>query len=55
MSILQHKDPVCGMVFEADQAAGNSEYRGKKIYFCSLACKEKFDRAPEQFSKNLED
>jgi Cu+-exporting ATPase len=54
MSILQHKDPVCGMEIEADQAAGNSEYRGKAVYFCSLACKQKFDRAPEQFSKDLE-
>lgn len=45
---------MCGVEIEADQAAGVSEYRGKKVYFFSLACKEKFDRAPEQYSKDLE-
>ena len=55
MSILQHKDPVCGMEVEADQAAGTSEYQGRKVYFCSLGCKEKFDREPECVAKNVEE
>jgi YHS domain-containing protein len=54
MSILQHKDPVCGMKVEADQAAGTSEYHGRRVYFCSLICKEQFDRAPDSFAENIE-
>jgi Cu+-exporting ATPase len=53
MSILEHKDPVCGMEVEADKAAVTSEYRGRKVYFCSLGCKEKFDRAPEQYAAEI--
>jgi Cu+-exporting ATPase len=48
------KDVVCGMEVKEDQAAGVSEYKGKKYYFCSLACKRKFDEAPEAFIKSDE-
>lgn len=49
MDITTHKDPVCGMQIEAADAAGQSEYQGQTIYFCSSACKEKFDANPAQF------
>lgn len=55
MSILDHKDPVCGMRVEADKAAESSEFRDRKVYFCSQSCKQRFDRAPELFAANLED
>ncbi len=45
-----HKDPVCGMHIQQTDAAGQSEYNGKTIYFCSTACKEKFDADPEKFT-----
>ncbi|MDI6830134.1 MAG: heavy metal translocating P-type ATPase [Actinomycetota bacterium] len=42
-------DPVCGMKIDRKKAAATSEYDGKTIYFCSLACKEEFDRDPEKY------
>ena len=36
-----HRDPVCGVyVVEDDAVVGRLE--GKRIYFCSMACLEKF-------------
>jgi Cu+-exporting ATPase len=29
--------------------AGSSEYQGKTYYFCSPACKERFDAEPSRF------
>ncbi len=44
-------DPVCGMMIDAETAAGTSEFKGKAFYFCSPICKEKFDAAPQDFIK----
>ena len=44
-------DPVCGMEVEIPGAAAMSVYKGRLIYFCSRACKEKFDGTPETFLK----
>lgn len=43
------KDPVCGMEINPDSAAGESEYEGETYYFCSMSCKESFDREPERY------
>jgi Cu+-exporting ATPase len=45
------KDPICGMNVDPKQAPGSSEYQGKTYFFCSLACKRKFDQKPEQYAK----
>ena len=45
----QVKDPVCGMTISEKTAAGTSEYKGENFYFCSSACKEKFDSNPAQY------
>ncbi|OGW31844.1 MAG: copper-translocating P-type ATPase [Nitrospirae bacterium GWF2_44_13] len=37
------------MTIEDARAAGVSEYKGKKYYFCAKHCKEKFDKDPESF------
>ncbi|NIM52450.1 MAG: YHS domain-containing protein [Gemmatimonadales bacterium] len=42
-------DPVCGMRFEVDEAAGQSEYGGRTYYFCGEGCKDAFDHDPERF------
>jgi Cu+-exporting ATPase len=42
-------DPVCGMRVEIPHAAAMSVYQGQFIYFCNVACKEKFDASPEKF------
>ena len=54
MDTTTHKDPVCGMQIEEADAAGQSEYEGQTIYFCSSACKEKFDANPTQFTNESE-
>jgi len=46
---MKVKDPVCGMTIEDKAAAGVSEYKGEKYYFCSKNCKEDFDKNPETF------
>jgi Cu+-exporting ATPase len=43
------RDPVCGMEVKETGAAGVSEYKGKKYYFCSKSCQNEFDRNPEKF------
>ncbi|MDO8785457.1 MAG: heavy metal-binding domain-containing protein, partial [Syntrophales bacterium] len=43
-------DPVCNMTIEPVNAAGVSEYKGNKYYFCAKHCKEKFDKNPETYT-----
>ena len=43
------KDLVCGMQVDPAKAAGTSEFEA--YYFCSKACKAKFDADPRQFIK----
>jgi Cu+-exporting ATPase len=45
-------DPVCGMTVEIPRAAAMSVFQGQLVYFCSPACKEKFDAEPEKFINN---
>ena len=44
------KDPVCQMNVEESKAKATSNYQGKTYYFCSPACKEKFERNPGQYT-----
>ena len=30
-----------------------TEYKGKKVYFCCLGCKEKFEQEPEKYLAKL--
>lgn len=43
------KDVVCDMVIDPKTAAGKSEYKGETYYFCSLGCKQSFDKDPEKY------
>ncbi len=43
------KDPVCGMELTYETAQARSEYQGQTYYFCSLDCKETFDKDPEKY------
>jgi Cu+-exporting ATPase len=52
--IKMAKDLVCGMEVKEEEAAGFSLYKGKKYYFCSKNCKEKFDENPEEYIKSEE-
>jgi Cu+-exporting ATPase len=51
MSMIDQKDPVCGMDVSPDRAAAKSEHNGQTYYFCSKQCKQKFDRSPEQYTR----
>ena len=44
------KDPVCGMLVDPKQAAGQRQHQGKTYYFCSLDCLKKFDQAPQRYA-----
>ncbi len=44
------KDPVCGMEIDQNTAAASEEHAGKKYYFCSAACHEKFKANPGQYA-----
>lgn len=43
------KDPVCGMDVEEGKAAATSSHGGKTYYFCSVGCKEAFDKEPQRY------
>ena len=45
------KDPVCGMRVKKKKPAAKGEHKGKSYYFCSTACKEKFEKEPEKYAK----
>ena len=45
------KDVVCGMQVDPAKAAGTSTYSGKTYYFCTEACKAKFDANPGRYAK----
>ncbi len=41
-------DPVCGMLVEPARAA-KTEYEGKEYYFCSLTCRDRFEKSPGEY------
>jgi len=47
------KDYVCGMEVNEESPSAVSMYQGKKYYFCSRDCKEKFDKIPEFYLNPL--
>jgi Cu+-exporting ATPase len=44
------KDPVCGMTVSKDNAPAKEAYKGHTFYFCSDACKEKFEQSPDKYA-----
>jgi len=42
-------DPVCGMTVDSEEAAGWTEFAGKKYYFCSQGCLLKFEADPARY------
>ena len=45
------KDPVCGMDVNEKNAPATSEHKGQTFAFCSLNCKQQFDKNPEQYAR----
>jgi YHS domain-containing protein len=46
---LMARDPVCGMDVEIARAAANADHESHTYYFCSLQCKEDFERQPDRY------
>jgi YHS domain-containing protein len=44
------KDPVCGMMIDAEAAAGQSTTSGRTYYFCSTQCRQRFDANPNEYA-----
>jgi len=44
-------DPVCGMKVDKKSAEAQSTYGGKNYYFCSNACKTKWDANPDKYAQ----
>ena len=44
------RDPVCGMLVDPKEAAGERRFEGMTYYFCSPACLAKFDHAPQRYA-----
>ena len=49
------KDLVCGMDVKEEEGADYFFYKGRKYYFCSKMCKQKFDENPEKYVISEED
>lgn len=49
-----HTDPVCGMRISGGTTAGTLEYEKRRYYFCSHACREKFEAQPAIYAKGCE-
>ncbi|MBZ0272124.1 YHS domain-containing protein [bacterium] len=45
------KDPVCGMMVTVNDDAHHATHEGDDYYFCSAACKEKFEKEPGKYLK----
>ena len=44
------KDPVCGMGVDPAKAAAASVHAGRTYYFCSTACRDKFEKDPARYA-----
>lgn len=42
-------DPVCKMVIDPKTAAATIQHGDHTHYFCSLTCKEEFERNPKKY------
>ena len=43
-------DPVCGSAVDGeDESAPRASHEGRTFYFCSTACKQRFEEDPETY------
>jgi len=43
------KDLVCGMAVDRRNPPARAEYQGKEYLFCSVSCKDAFEKEPERY------
>jgi P-type Cu+ transporter len=46
---VTHRDPVCGMTIDAEDAVGTHVHEGVTYYFCADSCLERFTADPKAF------
>ena len=39
----ESRDPICGMKVDMERAPAQGSYGGQKVYFCSPACRRKYE------------
>lgn len=49
---MQVTDPVCGMQIDSTEAAATETFQGRRYYFCSASCRDKFRASPERYIGN---
>jgi len=47
------RDPVCGMLIDEHSAYATRQLNGVPVYFCSAACVQRFDAAPQRDAPHL--
>jgi xanthine dehydrogenase accessory factor len=52
-TLVNARDPVCGMAVETSVASYVSAYKGKAFYFCCGGCKQTFDKQPEAYAESV--
>jgi P-type Cu+ transporter len=45
-------DPVCGMKVE-EKSTFQTQFAGKKYFFCSEECRKEFEADPDEFVKTV--
>lgn len=48
------KDPVCGMIIDADSAVATQEWQGNRYHFCSASCAMKFKANPKKYVSEVQ-
>ena len=46
---MQVRDEVCGMTFDAPDAAASTKWNGRTFYFCADRCRRKFGEHPDWY------
>jgi YHS domain-containing protein len=42
-TMAESRDPVCGMKVNTERAPATGTYGGQVVYFCSVACRQKYE------------
>ena len=45
------RDPVCGMAVDEKKDTLQTQFAGKKYFFCSEKCQRLFEQHPEEYAK----
>jgi YHS domain-containing protein len=46
-------DPVCGMKVDEKNTEFQTQFAGKKYFFCSEECRKEFETKPDEFVESV--